>query len=86
MGARRMRVREAAELLAAEVDRLLPRARAKAPRQADHRERAAASALFYTAEGSAFCNRNVEASAYDIARHEVAETRAGLHRLTRKAC
>jgi four helix bundle protein len=80
----RMRVREAAELLAAEVDRLLPRARGRAPRQADHLERAAESVLFNTAEGNASFNPNVKASAYDIARREAAEARAVLHRLVRK--
>jgi four helix bundle protein len=79
-----MRVREAAELLAAEVDRLLPRARGRAPRQADHLERAVESVLFNTAEGNAAFNPNVKMSAYDIARREAAETRVVLHRLARK--
>jgi four helix bundle protein len=76
-----MRMYRAAEELAAEVDRLLPRARRRARRQADHLGRSADSVLFNTAEGVGSFKPGVKVSAYDIARKEASEVRAVLRRL-----
>ncbi len=50
MANERMRLLGAAEALTGAVDGLLPRVRRRAPRQADHLERAAESVLFNSAE------------------------------------
>jgi four helix bundle protein len=76
-----MRMYRAAEELAAEVDRLLPRARRRAWRQADHLARSTDSVLFNTAEGIGSFKPGVKLSAYDIARKEASEVRAVLRRL-----
>jgi hypothetical protein len=63
-----MRMYRAAEELAVEVERLLPRARRRAWRQADHLARSADSVLFNTAEGVGAFKPGVKLTAYDIAR------------------
>lgn len=72
---------QAAEALVIEVDALLPRARKRAPHQADHLERSADSVLFNMAEGIGSFKPKVKISAYDIARKEANEVRAILRRL-----
>jgi four helix bundle protein len=76
-----MRMYRAAEELAAEVDRLLPRARRRARRQANHLARSADSVLLNTAEGIGSFKPGVKLSAYDIARKEATEVRAVLRRM-----
>lgn len=77
----RMRMYQAAVALVTEADKLLPRARQVAPRQAGHLERSADSVLFNTAEGIGSFKPRVKIGAYDIARKEANETRAVLRRL-----
>jgi four helix bundle protein len=74
-------MQQLAEELAAENDKLLPRARAQAPLQADHLERSCDSLVFNMAEGIACFNPKMKISAYDIARKEGNEYRAVLRRL-----
>jgi four helix bundle protein len=76
-----MRMYRAAEELAAEVDRLLPRARRRVRRQANHLARSADSVLLNTAEGIGSFKPGVKLSAYDIARKEATEVRAVLRRM-----
>jgi four helix bundle protein len=76
-----MRVYQAAEQLAAEVDRLLPRARRYAPHAADHLERSADSLLFNIAEGAGIYRPKAKCAAYGVARKEANEVRAVLRRL-----
>jgi four helix bundle protein len=79
-----MRMQQVAEELAAENDKLLPRARALAPLQADHLERSCDSLLFNMAEGIACFKPKMKISAYDISRKEGNEYRAVLRRLNVK--
>jgi four helix bundle protein len=84
MDFQRMRVYGACEALTAEIDRLLPRAYASAPRPADHLERSADSVLFNTAEAVASYRPKMKVAAYEIARKEASEVRAVLRRLVQK--
>jgi four helix bundle protein len=79
-----LRMQEAAELLAAEVDRLLPRAKRVAPRPSGHLERSTDSVLFNMAEGVACYLPKMKTAAYAIARKEANEVRAVLRRLVIK--
>src|SRR5438105_12074543 len=76
-----MRMIEVAEQMAAEVDLLLPRARAKRPNPADHLERSTDSALFNLGEGVTSYKPKVKIAAYEIARKETGEVRMVLRRL-----
>jgi four helix bundle protein len=80
----KMRLQEAAEALAGEIDRVLARVRARAPRPAEHLERSADSVVFNIAEGIAAYRPAVKINAYDIARREANEIRAVLRRLHQK--
>jgi four helix bundle protein len=80
----RMRMYQAAVALNEEIEKLLDRAREKAPKIADHLERSANSVLFNTAEGIGSFQPKVKISAYDIARKEASEVRAALRRLVIK--
>jgi four helix bundle protein len=77
-------MQDTAELLAAEVDRLLLRAKRSAPKQANHLERSTDSVLFNMAEGVACYLPKMKTSAYGIARKEANEVRAVLRRLVIK--
>jgi four helix bundle protein len=79
-----LRMQEAAEKLVAEIDRLLPVARRRAAKQADHLERSADSVMFNLAEGVACYKPKMKTSAYAIARKEANEVRAVLRRLVIK--
>ena len=72
---------QAAEALAAEVERLLPEATRAGASQADHLERSADSVLFNMAEGIGAFQPKVKTNAYGIARREASELRAVLRRL-----
>ncbi|HET9985066.1 MAG TPA: four helix bundle protein [Longimicrobiales bacterium] len=80
----RMRRVQAAEALVAEVDGLLSRAKARAPKPADHLERSADSVLFNMAEGVGAFKPKVKTGAYEVARKEANEVRAVLRRLVLK--
>ena len=75
-----MRMYQAAEMLVAEVDALLPRSRRASVRSADQLERAADSVLFNTAEGIGSFKAGLKINAYEIARKEANEVRAILRR------
>ncbi|HET9985562.1 MAG TPA: four helix bundle protein [Longimicrobiales bacterium] len=77
----RMRKVQAAEALAVEVDRRLPRAKAHAPKPADPLERSADPVLFTMAEGAGSFRPKLKIAAYEIAGTAASETRAVLRRL-----
>jgi four helix bundle protein len=77
----RIRMWQAAELLVAEIDELMPRAKWQAMNSADHLERAAESVLFNISEGVAAYQPRVKIAAYEIAKKEANEVRAILRRL-----
>ena len=80
----RMRMYQAAVALNEQVEKLLERAKEKAPKIADHLERSANSVLFNTAEGIGAFKPKVKIAAYDIARKEGNEVRSALRRLVIK--
>jgi four helix bundle protein len=75
---------QAAELLVAEVDGLVRRARGRAANAVDHLERSAESLLFNIAEGAGAYRPKVKISAYEVAKKEASEVRAVLRRLVIK--
>jgi four helix bundle protein len=75
---------QAAEALVAEVDGLLPLAKDRAPKPADHLERSADSVLFNMSEGIGSFRVKVKITAYEVARKEANEVRAVLRRLVIK--
>ncbi len=77
----KMRMYQAAEALVAEVDKLLPRARKRAPGAAYHLERSANSVLFNLAEGIGSFKPKMKVTSYGVARKEANEVRAALRRL-----
>ncbi|HEY0306311.1 MAG TPA: four helix bundle protein [Longimicrobiales bacterium] len=76
-----MRVYGAAEQLVAEVDLLVPRARAVKPNAAKHLENSVESVLYNTGEGIGSFKPKVKITAYDVARKEANEVRTVLRRL-----
>jgi four helix bundle protein len=80
----RMRMYQAAVALAKEVETLLARARAQAPKAADHLERSVNSVLFNMAEGIGAFKPKVKIASYDISRKESSEVRAVLQSLVIK--
>jgi four helix bundle protein len=76
-----MRLMGAAERFAAEVGRLLPKARRVAPGTADHLERAVRSLLLNAAEGCASRMPRIAISRFDTARREANEARVALRLL-----
>jgi four helix bundle protein len=75
---------QAAELLMAEIDRLVARAKWRAPNPANHLERSGESVLFNIGEGVGAYPPKVKIAAYEIAKKEANEVRAVLRRLAIK--
>jgi four helix bundle protein len=81
-----LRMYRVVELLAAEIDRLLPQIRRCAPHLADHVLRSTEAALFNIAEGAGSFKAGIKTSSYDIARKELNEIRAVLRRILARRC
>jgi four helix bundle protein len=72
---------QAAEALAREVERLLPHAKSRRPKIADHLDRSTDSVLFNMSEGIGSFRPRAKIAAYEISRKEASEVQSALRRL-----